>query len=136
VLIGANNFGRVHWAAGPTEAGIVAVIDALHAHLPGVKVLLISVLPCLRGPWVAAQTLAVNRALATRYRSGSEADFIDVTGLFLKPDGSVDSTRFLDPHLRPPDPPLHPTAQTQAAIAAAIEPTLARMLGDRARGAM
>jgi lysophospholipase L1-like esterase len=136
VLIGANNFGRVHWAAGPTEAGIVAVIDALHARLPGVKVLLISVLPCLRGPWVAAQTLAVNRALATRYRSGSEADFIDVTGLFLKPDGSVDSTRFLDPHLRPPDPPLHPTAQTQAAIAAAIEPTLARMLGDRARGAM
>ena len=136
VLIGANNFGRVHWAAGPTDAGIVAVVDALHARLPGVKVLLISVLPCVRGSWVAAQTLAVNRALAARYRSGGEAEFVNVTALFVKADGSVDSTRFLDPHLRPPDPPLHPTAQTQAALAAAIEPTLARMLGDRVRGPM
>ena len=47
--------------------------------------------------------------------------------------GRVDPSRFLDPHLRPPDPPLHPTAQSQGRIAEAIEPTLARMLGDESR---
>jgi hypothetical protein len=82
---------------------------------------------------VAAQTEAVNTALAARYRDGRLATFIDVSRLFVT-NGSVDAGKFLDPHLRPPDPPLHPTAQTQAEIAAAIEPTLAGMLGDRARG--
>jgi lysophospholipase L1-like esterase len=133
VLIGANNFGRVHWAAGPTEAGIVRIVDELHARLPGVRILLIGVLPCLRGPWVAEQTEAVNKALAARYRDGRQATFVDVSRLFLT-DGMVDAGRFLDPHLRPPDPPLHPTAQTQGAMAAAIEPILAGMLGDQARG--
>ena len=127
VLIGANNFGHVHWGAGPTEAGIVRIIDALHARLPGVRILLIGVLPCLRGPWVAAQTEAVNRALAARYRDGKQAMFVDVSRLFLT-GGHVDAGKFLDPHLRPPDLPLHPTAQTQAAMAAAIEPVLAGML--------
>jgi lysophospholipase L1-like esterase len=133
VLIGANNFGRVHWGAGPTEAGIVRIVDELHARLPGVRIVLISVLPCVRGPWVAEQTEAVNKALAAHYADGKQATFVDVTRLFLT-DGRVDPAKFLDPHLRPPDPPLHPSAQTQAEIAAAIEPVLAGMLGDAARG--
>ena len=56
--------------------------------------------------------------------------FIDVSRLFLR-DGQVDPAKFLDPQLTPPDPPLHPTAEAQAQIAEAIEPTLAAMLGDR-----
>ena len=135
VLIGANNFGHVHWSAAATEAGIARVVDELHRRLAGVRILLISVLPCVRGPWVAEQTEAVNRALAARYRDGRDARFVDVTKLFLT-DGRVDPAKFLDPHLRPPDPPLHPTAQTQAALAAAIEPVLAGMLGDQARGGL
>jgi lysophospholipase L1-like esterase len=39
----------------------------------------------------------------------------------------------MDPHLTPPDPPLHPSAPAQAAIAAAIEPVLAAMLGEHPR---
>jgi lysophospholipase L1-like esterase len=132
VLIGANNFGHVHWGGAATEAGIVRIVDELHRRLPGVRVLLISVLPCIRGEWVAAQTEAVNRALAARYQDGRQASFVDVTGLFLT-GGRVDPTKFLDPNLRPPDPPLHPSAQTQAAIAAAIETVLAGMLGDKPR---
>jgi lysophospholipase L1-like esterase len=132
VLIGANNFGRLHWPAPETEAGIVKIVDELHARLPGTKILLISVLPCLRGPWVAANTKAVNAALASRYRGGRDATFIDVSNLFLT-NGQVDAGKFLDPHLTPPDPPLHPDAQTMAQIAAAIEPALASMLGDSPR---
>jgi hypothetical protein len=45
----------------------------------------------------------------------------------------VDAGKFLDPHLRPPDPPLHPSAETALAMAAAIEPVLSGMMGDAAR---
>jgi lysophospholipase L1-like esterase len=132
VLIGANNFGRVHWPAPETEAGIVKIVDELHQRLPGVRILLIGVLPCIRGPWVAQNTVQLNHALAERYRDGRDVSFIDVSNLFTT-HGGVDETKFLDPHLTPPDPPLHPTAQTMAQIAAAIEPALAGMLGDTPR---
>ncbi|HEY5301174.1 MAG TPA: acetylhydrolase, partial [Acetobacteraceae bacterium] len=54
---------------------------------------------------------------------------LDVTGVFER-DGKFDRSAFLDPFLTPPDPPLHPTAQAQGRMAAAMEPTLAGMLGD------
>ncbi len=135
VLIGANNFGHLHWGAGPTEAGIAAIVTELHRRLPGVRVLLVGVLPCIRGAWVDQNTVALNRALAARYRDGREASFIDLSGLFVV-GGRVDAHRFLDPNMMPSRPALHPNAQTQAAMAAAIEPTLSAVLGDRARGAL
>ncbi len=46
-------------------------------------------------------------------------------------DGKLDRAAFLDGYLTPPDPLLHPTAQTQARLSEAIEPTLARLMGDR-----
>jgi len=56
-----------------------------------------------------------------------------VTPLFIRA-GKLDRTAFYDMHLTPPDPLLHPTAQAQARIAAAIEPALAGMMGDRVHG--
>lgn len=135
VLIGANNFGRLHWPAPETTAGIEKIVGELRARLPGVKILLIGVLPCIRGPWVDQQTAATNQALAAHYRDGRDATFIDVSNLFVT-NGRIDAAKFLDPHLTPPDPPLHPSAVTQARIAAAIEPVLSRMLGDSARPPM
>jgi lysophospholipase L1-like esterase len=132
VLIGANNFGRLHWPAMETEAGIEKIIGQLRARLPSTHILLLGVLPSIRSAWVDSNTVELNRALAQRYRGGSEATFIDVSGLFMK-NGQVDAGDFIDPHLTPPDPPLHPTAQMQARIAAAIEPTLSAWLGDRPR---
>jgi hypothetical protein len=55
---------------------------------------------------------------------------MDVGSLFLK-NGVLDRSLFTDPHLTPPDPPLHPSAPAQAMMARAIEPTLSKMLGDR-----
>ncbi len=132
VLIGANNFGRVHWGAEPTLQGIDAILAALHRKLPNTRILLLSVLPSIRSPWVDAQTQEVNRALAARDWRGTNVTFLDVSRLF-EHDGRVDPTQFLDPHLQPPDPPLHPTAQAQARLAAAMEPALSAMLGDSPR---
>ncbi len=132
VLIGANNFGRLRWPEAETEPAVEKIVAALHARLHGVRVLLIGVLPSIRNAWVDQNTAALNRALAARYRDGRDATFIDLSPLFLR-DGKVDASKFLDPRLTPPDPPLHPDAATAAAMAAAIEPALSRMLGDQPR---
>ena len=130
VLIGANNFGRVHWSAEQTLAGIDADIAAIRRHLPRTKILLLGVLPSERPAWVSEATLAVNRDLAARYRQGGDATFLDVSPVFMK-DGRLDRGLFLDPMLSPPEPPLHPSAEGQTRMAEAIEPTLSALLGDR-----
>jgi lysophospholipase L1-like esterase len=134
VLIGANNMGRVRWSAPQTVAGIAAVLDEARRRMPGVKILLVSVLPSIRSRYVDRTTEAINHELAARYGSGAVAGitWVDVTRLFLR-DGAVDRTQFFDDQLTPPNPPLHPTAQAQARLAETIEPTLAAMLGGRSR---
>lgn len=132
VLIGANNLGRVHWSAPQTVAGIVAVVDELRSRLPATQVLLLGILPSVRSKYVSRTANAVNHELAERYASASDVTFMDLSRLFIR-DGQVDRTQFYDDQLDPPDPPLHPTAQAQARMAEAIEPTLAGMLGDRPR---
>ncbi len=137
VLVGANNFGHLHWPAAPTLQGIETIISVLHQRQPRMKILLLGVLPSIRSAWVDENTRALNHALAVRYGGGADplVTFADLTPLFLK-DGRVDPGAFLDPRLRPPDPPLHPTAQIQARMAEAIEPIVSRILGDRARAGL
>jgi lysophospholipase L1-like esterase len=132
VLIGANNFGKLRWPAAETEPAIETIVTELHRRLPGVHVLLVGVLPSIRNAWVNQNTVALNRALAARYRDGREATFLDLSALFIR-DGHVDAARFLDGHLTPPDPPLHPDANAAADMLAAMEPVLSGMLGDTAR---
>ena len=129
VLIGANNFGHLHWPAQPTLQGIEAVVAALHTRLPQTRILLLGVLPSIRSPWVDQNTRTLNAALAARYAGGQDVTFRDLSALFLR-DGHVDAAAFIDPLLTPPDPPLHPTAQTQARMAAAIEPDVRRLMGE------
>ena len=131
LLIGANNFGHIHTDAAQTEAGIEAVLDEIHRKLPQTRVLLLGVLPSIRSRWVTANTDRLNDRLHRTIGIGRPyVTYRDVGSLMLR-NGRVDPDAFLDPHLDPPDPPLHPTAQAEAAIAAAIEPEVARMLGDR-----
>ena len=74
-------------------------------------------------------TRALNAALAARYGDGRELTFRDLSALFMA-GGRVDPGAFLDPHLTPPDPPLHPSAQTQLRMAEAIEPDVRRLMGE------
>ena len=128
VLIGANNFGRLHWSAADTEAGIVADVAALRHHLPRTRILLLGVLPADRGPWVARQTNLVNAGLTARYARDRMVRFLDIGGVF-RHAGRLDLTLFLDPASSPPRPALHPNATGQARMAEAIEPVLADLLG-------
>lgn len=132
VEIGANNFGRPHWPADETVPGIQAVVGLLREKLPHTAIVLLSVLPSARSSWVNENTQATNAALARLYAGSATVHFIDLTGLFMK-DGQLDRSLFLDQYLSPPAPLLHPTAVGEEKIAAAIEPTVAALLGDSNR---
>ena len=128
----------MHWSADDTVVGIETIIRTLHARLPKTHIVLIGVLPSIRSEWVDAQTEATNKALAARFGGGADplVTYVDLGHLFRDASGHVEAGRFLDPHLTPPDPPLHPTAETQAKMAAAIEPIVARLLGDTPRAGL
>lgn len=124
MLIGANNFGRVHWSAADTLVGIDACLTALRGRLPRVKTVLVSVLPSVRSDWVDEQTRAVNHMLAERYIHADSITYVDATKLFLRADGSVDPNKFYDRLLTPPDPPLHPKPEVMAELSRLILPHL------------
>lgn len=130
ILIGANNLGHLHWSADDTVLGIDTIIDQLRHRLPTTKFLLLGILPSDRSAWATDTTLAVNRALAQQFAHGGAVTFLDVGHVFMHGE-TLDRDLFLDPKETPPEAPLHPTAQGQAMMAEAMEPTLASLLGDR-----
>jgi len=143
LLIGANNFGRVHWDAAQTLAGINAIIAILRRQLPQTQILLLGVLPSERSPWITANTVLVNEDLAQTYRNRPYVTFENVGYLFYR-NGSLDRGLYLDPHeavlashepgattATVPSVALHPDARGMAMIAAAIEPVLHRLMNDR-----
>jgi lysophospholipase L1-like esterase len=143
LLIGANNFGRVHWNAEKTLAGINAIIAILRRQLPETQILLLGVLPSERSPWITANTALVNEELAETYRDRPYVTFQNVGTLFYR-NGKLDRSLYLDPHeavlashepgattTTVPSVALHPDARGMEMIAAAIEPTLHRLMNDR-----
>ena len=143
LLIGANNFGRVHWSAGQTLAGINTIIAILRRQLPETQILLLGVLPSERSPWITANTALLNEDLAETYRGRPYVTFQNVGYLFYQ-KGKLDRGLYLDPHeavsashepgvttATVPSVALHPDALGMALIAAAIEPTLHRLMNDR-----
>ncbi len=132
VEIGANNFGLPHWPASQTVPGIEAVVRLIRERLPATAIILLSVLPSDRSAWITENTILTNAALARIYADSATVHFIDLTSLFMK-NGKLDRSLFLDQYLNPPDPLLHPTAAGMEKIAAAIEPTVAALMGDRNR---
>ena len=129
IMIGANNLGRVHWSAQDTLAGIDAIIAQLHRRLPNTKLLLLGILPSDRSPWITETTLAINRGLAAKYGHSGDVTYLDVGHVFMQ-GSRLNRDLFADPKMTPPRAPLHPSAQGQALMAQAMEPTLAALLGD------
>lgn len=130
LLVGANNLGRLHWGAADTVAGIEAIMAALQARLPGVTVLMIGTLPREGDAWVTDNQRAINRALAAKYGHAPGVIFRDLSGLFER-DGAIRHDLYADSLRTPPHPALHPSPEGMALIARAIEPDVARVLGDR-----
>ena len=134
ILIGTNDIGWLGRSPGATVVGIVAVIDELRRRLPATNLLLVSILPSDRGEALKKATDAVNSALLARYGAGTIPNVIfrDVSRAFIV-GGTLDVSLFADPQQTPREPALHPSPDGQARMAAALEPTLSRLMGDRCR---
>jgi lysophospholipase L1-like esterase len=132
ILIGANNIGRLHWSAPDDVLGIETVVAEVRRRLPRTRLLLLGVLPSDRGAWASQTATEINIGLADRYGQGAVpyVTFHDASALFMK-NGVIDRSLFRDPQEAPPHPALHPSPDGMDRLAAAIEPTLSALLGDR-----
>lgn len=131
VLIGTNNTGHGD-TAEQTEAGIDAVVAELEQRLPETRILLLGILPSERGEEKVRRDRAINRYLAECYGEHARVAYLDIGSIFYK-DGKLDSSLFYDPRLPQHGTALHPDTRGQRMMAEAIEPTLARLIGDAPR---
>ena len=129
VLIGTNDIGWLSRTADETLVGINAVVKELHRRLPATSILLVGILPSDRPPTVREAADKINASLAARFGQGAVTGVVyhDVSSVFFS-KGVLDTSLFADPQQFPPGPALHPTPEGQARMAAALEPTLQRLL--------
>ena len=121
VMIGTNNANTDN----PIEifGGVRAVCNTLRAILPNTKILLLAIFP--RGTtaddWRRKNNDAAN-ALVAELDDGEWIHYLDIGDTFLAPGGVL-------PENIMPDA-LHPNARGYEIWAEAMEPTLARLMGD------
>lgn len=133
LLIGTNDTNAAGRTAPQTQAGIKAVVDDLKHRLPKAKILLLGLLPTGISPAKSATDAAINTSLARRYAADPRVAFLDIGAVFRRPDGTLNDALFYDPRMPQPAKPLHPDTRGQRMMAEAIEPTLAKLIGDRPR---
>lgn len=128
VLIGTNNtaYGQ---SAEDTEVGIDAVVKDIEHRLPDTKILLMGLLPTKLPS--KDENFDVNAYLGSHYAGGEDprVSYIDISVVFYS-HGELDPSLFYDPMLSPPQPALHPNTIGQRLMASAIEPAVARLMGD------
>lgn len=121
LLIGTNDIGNS--TNDQTANAIQAIVDKLRIELPLAKILLMGLLP--RGTyannWIREQTQDIN-ARISRIRDGDMVTYLDVGNVLLNPDGTLNANLM--------DDKTHPSGKGYEAIAAAIEPTVNRLLNE------
>lgn len=132
VLIGTNNTGWLKQSAEQAQLGIDAVVARLEQKLPQTHLLLLGLLPSDLSAEKSRADAEVNRYLAERYGDNPRVTYLDIGSVFVR-DGRLDTTRFYDTRFDPPAGALHPDTRGQRMMAEAIEPTLARLLGEPPR---
>ena len=132
VLIGTNNTGWAHQTADQTESGIDAVVAMLEQRLPETHILLLGILPAGISEEKTERDRAINRYLAACYSENPRVTYLDIGSIYYQ-HGVLDASLFYDPRLPQHGKPLHPDTVGQRRMAEAIEPTLAKLMGDTPR---
>jgi lysophospholipase L1-like esterase len=134
LMIGTNDTGHAQLTADRAERGIDAVVAELKRRLPQTKILLLGILPSGISETKTAADRVVNQHLATLYAADPQVTYLDISSTFETPAGQINTALYYDP-LRPqPGPALHPNTVGQRRMAEAIEPTLAKLLGEADKG--
>lgn len=123
VLIGVNNAPHDENSPGMILEGVTAVVKKLRERLPRTKVLLLGIFPFRENFHPQrAKVLQVNQALQ-KLDDGKWVRFLDFGHLFVEADGRI-SKRIMPDFV-------HLTPEGYGMWAEAMEPTLARMLGEK-----
>lgn len=133
ILIGTNNTNKHRdWTAAQTLAGIEAIVTDVHTRLPHTKILLLGILPTDLGQDKTAIDRGINHTLQHDYSKSRFVTVLDIEQTFFK-ENKLDTSLFYDTRFAQPHGALHPDTHGQAKMAAAIEPTLSKLLGDTNR---
>lgn len=136
LLIGTNNSGhqdmmfKEHWMAyyhsppTSTAAGVQAILVELKKRLPGVRVLLLGILPCGDPPEnpVRVQNAETSRLLAG-LADGAEVFFKDLGDVLTREDGRLDAAAYIDG--------VHLSAEGYRRLSAGLEPVVRGLLQAR-----
>lgn len=123
VMISTNNCWGDEFPAEQTVEGIRLLVAQLRKHLPESKILLLSIFPREDLPEaMRAKPAAVSKAISTLH-DGRNVFFLDIGKSFLGADGHIPREVMGDL--------LHPTTAGYRIWAEAMEPTLAKLMGER-----
>ncbi|MEM7235199.1 MAG: platelet-activating factor acetylhydrolase IB subunit, partial [Planctomycetota bacterium] len=123
VMIGTNNTGQRRDPADETAAGVAAIVKDLRKRLPTTKVLLLAIFP--RSPRAHDEQRKLNDAINERIQKLADEKavfYLDINSSFL--DGNGTLTKEIMPDY------LHPHEKGYGIWANAMEPTLAKLLGE------
>jgi len=125
VMIGTNNIGAN--TTPDIVTGVTAIVDELQKKLPRTKVLLLGIFPRDHEPTSRnrQQVAEVNAELAKLPSTHKGVTYLDLTAKFLEPDGTI--TQQMMPDY------LHPSPHGYEIWGAAMEPTLSKLMRDKAR---
>ncbi len=121
LMIGTNN--SRNYTTDEIAAGVGAICNTLRGLLPETKILLLAVFP--RGKTATAWQRGVNteaNALIAELDDGEWIHYLDIGDSFLEHDGVLSESVMPDA--------LHPEVRGYQIWAEAMEPTLARLLGE------
>lgn len=123
IMIGTNNIGNGSSNPQMTADGVHAIVDMLQREIKGVKILLLGVFPrSLNAADKIRKGVAESTRLFRPLGERENVEFLDIGKHFLCPSGEIRTTMMPDM--------LHPNAAGYEIWARAIEPTLARLLGE------
>ena len=130
IMIGTNNAGHMpHQPAEEIAAGVKAIVGRLQTKLPQTKILLLGIFP--RGADNNDPLRQINMTaneMFAKLADGKRVFYLDISPKFLCPDGTL--SKQIMPDL------LHPNAKGYEIWAEAIEPDVAKLMGQHVSAAM
>ncbi len=123
IMIGTNNSNSHDNTAEEIADGIIAICQRLRTKLPETKILLLAIFPRNPRPSAQREKNAKASLLASQIADGKMIHYLDINSKFLTEDGELTRDIMSDY--------LHPGQKGYQIWAEAIEPTVAKLLGEK-----
>lgn len=123
LMIGTNNSNGSDNTAQQIGEGIIAICQKLRTDLPNTKILILSIFPRSEKPSAQRQKNAEASRLASTIADNNWIYYMDINDKFLNKDGTLPKDIMPDY--------LHPNAKGYQIEAEAIEPMIAKLMGEK-----